>query len=88
MKKKNSELNQLIFRLQKFQDWRRGKIDSEKYELNPKQIALDIDAAIAILKEIESNRFRFASSLVTLAEVKARTSDPPRTDAAYKMTAK
>lgn len=54
MKKKNSELSQLIFRLQKFQDWRRGKIDFEKYKLNPKQIGLDIDAAIAILKEIES----------------------------------
>ena len=52
--KKNSELSQLIFRLQRFQDWRRGKIDLEKDELNPKQIGLDIDAAIAILKEIES----------------------------------
>lgn len=51
--KKNSKLSQLIFRLQRFQDWRQGKIDLEKDELNPKQIDHDIDAAIAILKEYE-----------------------------------
>ena len=48
------KVKDLIDRLQRFQDWRRGKIDLEKDELNPKQIGLDIDAAIAILKEIES----------------------------------
>jgi len=61
--KKKPELNQLIFRLQRFQDWRRGKIDLEKDELNTKQIGLDIDAAIAILKEIESNRFPDPSAI-------------------------
>lgn len=56
MKKKTNNLKDLIARLQRFQDWRRGKIDFDDFELNPKQIGLDIDAAIGILKEVE-NRF-------------------------------
>lgn len=56
MKKKTNNLKDLIARLQRFQDWRRGKIEFDDFELNPKQIGLDIDAAIGILKEVE-NRF-------------------------------
>lgn len=53
MKKKNNNLKDLIDRLQRFQDWRRGKIEFDDFELDTKQIGLDIDAAIGILKEVE-----------------------------------
>ena len=58
MKKKNNNLKDLIARLQRFQDWRRGKIEFDDFELNPKQIGLDIDAAIGILKEVENRSIK------------------------------
>ncbi len=51
MKKKNNNLKDLIARLQRFQDWRRGKIDFDDFELDTKQIGLDIDAAIGKLQD-------------------------------------
>lgn len=53
MKKKNNNLKDLIDRLQRFQDWRRGKIEFDDFKIDAKQIGLDIDAAIGILKEVE-----------------------------------
>jgi len=47
------ELKNLIHRLQYYNEWRRGA-DTEMPQ--PKQIGLDIDAAVEVLREVERGR--------------------------------
>ena len=45
-----ADLNYLINRLQRYQDWRRGNDDG--FDPNPKLIGEDIDAAIEVCKMV------------------------------------
>ena len=45
-----NDLHQLIIRLKKHNQWRRGEIELTQEELNPKQIGQDIDDAINYLE--------------------------------------
>lgn len=45
-----ADLNYLINRLQRYQDWRRGKDDD--FDPDPKLIGEDIDAAIEVCKMV------------------------------------
>lgn len=47
-----ADLNYLINRLQRYQDWRRGSDDG--FDPNPRLIGEDIDAAIEVCKMVSS----------------------------------
>lgn len=49
-----NDLQSLIARLKKHNQWRRGEIELTQDELDPKQIGLDIDDVINYLEELQS----------------------------------